>query len=175
MENLLYHGSIISGIETLNPVSKLHNSDEKVIYLSSSPVYAMLYIWSKKNTGTSLKHIAAWLKDGITYYEEQFPNKFWEFYHNVSGYVYTAEKSPDFKSVNNREDMYYSQNLVKTIKSDFIADVYNKFTEYEKEGKFKLLKFEERTAEKQEFLVNIIAQYINKENLLTLETEESLF
>lgn len=71
--------------------------------------------------------------------------------------------------------MYYSQNLVKTIKSDFIADVYNKFTEYEKEGKFKLLKFEERTAEKQEFLVNIIAQYINKENLLTLETEESLF
>ena len=73
MTEYLYHGTVVPNIKVLNAVSSLHGGGEqKIVYLTDNPAYALLYIWdSVKNLKTG-KHVTAWIKDGIVYYEEQF-------------------------------------------------------------------------------------------------------
>lgn len=50
----LYHGSKVADIRSLEPRSKLHGSpEEKVVYLSGSIPYALVYIWDCEKTGYS--------------------------------------------------------------------------------------------------------------------------
>lgn len=55
MENYLFHGSFVSGIERLHATSKLHGTeDTMVVYLTANPAYALFYIWDaahNKRTG----------------------------------------------------------------------------------------------------------------------------
>lgn len=117
---ILYHGSSINGIQVLKPCSKMQGTDKQAVYLTGSIPYALVYIWDQKKTGINQKWITCGLKNGIIYYEEQFPDQLRAFYEGVEGYLYTVEISDSFRPISNRENMYFSLDPVP-VKIKYIS------------------------------------------------------
>lgn len=174
-QSFLYHGSVVPALTELLPFSTLHQSNQKVVYLSPSIAYAILYIWDCEKTQYPAKWVTGWLKDGIAYYEEQFPNQLKSFYEGVHGYVYSALRSGDMESVREREEMYYSKNPVKVYGITEIPDVYQALLAHERAGRFRVLRYEEAPLEKQAELTERIASYITENNLLYGNDAQSRF
>ena len=162
MTKYLYHGSGYSGIIELKACSKLHNTDEKVVYLTDNIPYALYYIWDEEHNGCSMKHITGWIKDGVAYYQEQFPDQLKTFYKGVSGYLYYISKNSAIQSVEDRECMYYSLEDTIVTKADYILDVYEELLKYEASGKFKVLRYNEQSEKRQDELIDLIATAIIK-------------
>ncbi len=174
-ERELYHGSAIPALTELLPLSALHGSDGKVVYLSSSIPYALLYIWDAEKTQYSNKWVTGWVKDGSTYYEEQFPGQLKAFYGGVRGYVYSVLKSGDVLPLPHREDLFCSKTPIRVCRVTEIPDVYQALLEYERAGKFCVLRYENASKEKQMELTDRIAAYITQNNLPEQDSEESRF
>lgn len=153
----LYHGSNYSRITELEARSKLHNMDKKVVYLTDNIPYALYYIWDEEHNGYSGKHVTGWIKNGVAYYEEQFPDQLKTFYKGVSGYLYCISKNSNTKSVENRECMYYSLKNTVVVKVDYIIDVYEELLKYEASGKLKVLRYNEQSEKRQDELIDFVA------------------
>lgn len=172
---IYYHGSAIANLTELQPFSMLHQSEERVVYLSSGLPYVLFYIWDTVKTGSSRKWVTGWLKDGVAYYEEQFPGQLRAFYKGVRGYVYGVLSDDSVRPMPQREGLFYSNDPVKVHCTQEIPDVYQALLQYEREGKFKLLRFEDATPEKQEELIDRIATYIRESKLMEQDSEHSRF
>ena len=174
-EAFIYHGSAIPSLTELQPLSRLHNTEKNVVYLSSSIPYVLLYIWDSEKTQYSRKYVTGWLKDGITYYEEQFPGQLRAFYEGVRGYVYSAAQSDDMQLVQQREGMFYSELPVSVCRVTEIPDVYQELLRYEQEGLFRVLRYEEASPEKQAELTERIATFIARDGMIDRDGEQARF
>ena len=152
-----YHGSYISEILWLKASSKLHNSDINVVYLTDCIPYALLYIWDATHNGSKSKHITAWVKNGVTYYEEQFPDQLKTFYQGVTGNLYFIADNPNIKQFDN---FYYSSADVSISKAEQVFDVYEELIKHEEKGSFVILRYNDQSPERQQELTNIIASSI---------------
>lgn len=170
-----YHGSVVADLTELQQLSKLHQSEERVVYLSSNLPYVLFYVWDTEKTGSSRKWVTAWLKDGVAYYEEQFPGQLKAFYEGVRGYVYSILPDDRVQPMPQREDLFCSSTPIKVYRTQEIPDVYQALLQYECEGKFKLLRFEDASPEKQEELIYRIATYIRESKLSEQDSEHSRF
>lgn len=170
-----YHGSSVSGINKLEARSILHNTEEKVVYLTDSIPYAIYYIWDTEHNGVNRKHVTGWVKNGIAYYEEQFPDQLKTFYKGVSGYLYCIEDNLNVKPMENRDNLYYSTNDVLVTEVVQIVDVYEELLKYEAEGKFVVLRYNEQTVERQNELVDLIAEAIIRENFYVQDKDQQEF
>lgn len=159
MTEYVYHGSAVPGIERLKARSVLHGTDRRIVYLTDNIPYALFYIWDAGITGYGGKHVTGWVKDGVAYYEEQFPGQLAEFYRGASGYLYYAPRTAEMGTVENRESMFYSVGDTP-VQARRIPDVYEELLRYEASGELVVLRFEERTPERREALVELIAQDI---------------
>ncbi len=165
--NYLYHGSVIANIHIIKAESTLHGTDNtKVFYLTDNLPYSLFYIWDSSHNIKRNKHVTAWIKDGIVYYEEQFEGQLKAFYKGVSGYVYCVESNKNFKPVENRESMWFSETDSAVFKTFIISDVYSEIMKYANEGKVKIINFDEVSKERITDLYNIITQRIIKSELL---------
>lgn len=164
MKEYLYHGSECIGITELEPRSKLHNTDKKVLYLTDNIPYALYYIWDEKHNGYNEKHVTGWINNGIAYYEEQFPDQLKTFYKGVSGYLYYTFKNSDIQFVEKRKGLYYSLKNTVVAKVIYILDVYEELLKYEASGKLKILRYKEQSERRQQELVDLIATDIVKAN-----------
>lgn len=170
-----YHGSMIADISTLEARSKLHNSEETVIYLTDSIPYSLLYIWDSRHNELNSKYVTGWIKDGVVYYEEQFSNQLETFYKGVSGYVYCINESKNIQRLNNRDGLFYSTKNVAVAEAIKVDDVYEEMLRLEAEGKFAVLRFNEQSPERQNELTDMIAQAILKENFYSENEEKQKF
>lgn len=162
----LYHGSHTAGIESLYANSKLHNSDEQVVYLTDSRLYALFYIWDEEHNISPTKHVTCRIKNGVVEYEEQFPNQLAAFYKGVSGYLYHIEQSEAFLPVEGRESMWYSKEDACVSSCEFIPDVYEEMLRYQEKGLLKMIRFEELSPEWVTALYEHLAQFIAEKGLL---------
>ena len=174
MINYLYHGSITPNIKLLDARSKLHNTDKKVVYLTSNIPYSLVYIWDAKKNNNSLKHVTCGIRNGEVFYEEKFPNQLKTFYKGVSGYLYCVD-NVDVYEVNDREYMYYSLNDKSVIKTILIEDVYEELLKYEALGQFKVYRYNEQTEEKKNEFKLMNAYYFIKINFFNKDTEQINF
>lgn len=174
-KSLLHHGSAVPALSELHPLSKLHNSNQKVVYLSSSIPYVLLYIWDADKTSYSKKWVTGWLKDGIAHYEEQFPGQLKAFYSGVRGYIYSTLRNDNMEFVQQREEMFYSSAPVSVYRVTEIPDVYQELIRYESEGLFCVHRFEEASPEKQAELIERIVSYIKMNDLIEQDNEQSCF
>ncbi len=175
--HFLYHGTVTPNIKTLNAVSSSHEDrEQKIVYLTENPAYALLYIWdSVKNLKTG-KHVTAWIKDGIVYYEEQFPDQLKVFYDGVSGYLYRVEKDTSFCPVQNRESMWYSTENAIVERAEYIEKVYDELLEYQKAGKLKIIPFEEVEKSRIDDLYSRMADSVSERRLVEAPNEpDALF
>ncbi len=155
-----YHGSCIPNILYLEARSRLHNTTEKVVYLTDNIPYALLYLWDEEHNDCSVKHVTGWTKNDVTYYEEQFPDQLKTFYQGVSGYLYCISDSVSIKSVENRTNMFYCTTDATVAETIYIPDVYEELLKHEAEGKFVVLRYNEQSTERQSELVDLIAKGI---------------
>ena len=174
-KRLLYHGSAVADLTELQPFSKLHQSEQTVVYLSSCIPYVLLYIWDAEKTGSSRKWVTAWVKDGILYYEEQFPNQLEAFYQEVRGYLYRILPDENIQKMEQRETMFYSNNPLPVYRVQEVEDVYQTLLQYEREGKCKVLRFVDAAPEKREELIARIATYIRENKLTEQDSEHAQF
>ena len=145
----------------LKAVSPLHGSDcEKVVYLTESLPYSLFYIWDTEHNKKPGKHVTCRLKDGIVYYEEQFPGQLRAFYEGVKGHVYSAQPNENCEPMPNRESMWFSRSDIKVDSSVFIADVYAEIMRYVQLGQVKVIPFDEVSPEWIQRLYDHMAQQI---------------
>ena len=172
---MFYHGSSIGGIAQLQACSNLHITGEKVVYLTDNVPYALYYIWDTDHNGCSIKHVTGWTKNDIAYYEEQFPNQLETFYQGVSGYLYCISDSENIHAVKNRKNMFYCAGDIAVTESTYIPDVYEELMKYEAEGKLVVLRYDEQSAERQNELIDFMAQAIIHEGFYTENREKQEF
>lgn len=156
----LYHGSHIANIKKLKANSKLHGTDEFVAYATTNIPYALLFVWDETITGYSGKHVTGWIKNGITFYEEQFPNQLKTFYKGARGYLYRLEATEGLQKVSNREEMYYSPRDLLVANYIYIDDIYVELMRYEEMGQFLVLTYDKQSKKRKKELTDLIASTI---------------
>lgn len=154
----LYHGSAVPGIEALEARSILHGTDRRIVYLTDSIPYALLYIWDEGRTGSPVKHVTGWVKDGAAHYEEQFPHQLRRFYEGVSGWLYRTPRG-DARAVEGREGLLYLEGDAP-VEAEYVPDVYRALLGHEAAGRLRVLRFTEQTPARQDELTGLIAQVI---------------
>lgn len=169
-----FHGTKTPNISVLFAQSQLHGSEKKVVYLTDQIPYALLYIWDAKKMGTSDKHVTAWVKNGVTFYEEQFPNQLQTFYQGVSGFLCSVQDD-SVRLVDGRNNMFFCEGDVPVVKSKQIFDVYEELLVHEKNGDFVVLRFSEQSKKRQGELVEMIASDIKRKNFYSHNPEKQKF
>ena len=177
MTSYLFHGSYVSGIETLYANSKLHGTeDTMVVYLTANPVYALFYIWDAAHNKRTGKYVTSFIKNGKVYYEEQFPGQLKAFYQGVSGYLYGIPHTENFAQVEGREDMWYTEKEARVAEVWYVPDVYEELMKYEKEGKFEVISYEKVAPERIQELYEFMARkLVNNGIVKQLDCEEAVF
>lgn len=144
----LYHASFVPGIKTLNALSPLHGKPgTKVVYLTENLPYSLFFIWDAARNKKSGKHVTCWLKNGIVYYEEQFPGQLRAFYEGVSGYVYATDFCEEAAPMPERESMWFSLRDVPVHEIIFIEDVYAEIMKHASLGQIRIIPFNEVSPE----------------------------
>lgn len=175
MTNMLYHGSITAGIIRLEARSILHGTDQRIVYLTNSIPYALFYIWDSKHNGYSGKYVTGSFRNGIAFYEEQFPDQLKTFYQGVSGYLYRIPFTADTQAVPNREGLYFHPGSIAVSDAELIPDVYEALLKYEAAGQLRILRYNEQTPERQAELTQMIATAILRSNFYEGNAEMQRF
>ncbi len=170
-----YHGSKISGITQLKAFSKLHNTDERVVYLTDCLPYALFYIWDAEHNACSGKHVTGWVKNGVAYYEEQFPEQLKTFYQGVTGSLYCIPDHPVIKPVEGRDNLYYCPSGIAVSKAEQISDVYEELLKYEAKGMLTVLRYNDQSSERQKELTDLITGAILKAGFYVDNQEQREF
>lgn len=175
MNESLYHGSSVGDIAALEPRSLLHGTDRRVCYLTDSLAYAMVYIWDAARHQTARKWVTCGFREGVPFYEEQFPDQLRTFYRGVRGFVYEVERSSDFEQVENRPGLFYSDHPVKPVRVRTVPDVYEALLAEEQAGRLLVLRFREVSAARQAELTSMLAEYIRKNDFFATDAEQAAF
>lgn len=169
-----YHGSITSGITALEPRSLLHGSGERVVYLTDSLPYALFYIWDEAHNHAREKYVTGGIRDGIAFYEEQFPHQLEAFYRGVSGYVYHMDTARAH-ILPNRPRLFYASEAVAVTGQTFIPDVYDALLANESAGELRILRYTEQSLSRQNELTDMIAAYIRQQQFFMQNEEQRAF
>lgn len=175
MSKRYYHGSAAADIQILELRSLLHGTADRVVYLTDHVPYALLYVWDEQHNGRAGKYVTGWIKDGIAYYEEQFPNQLQTFYQGVQGYLYTVEAGDAVQPMADRESLYYAKEQTPVTSVEVIPDVYEELLQYEAAGSFKVLRYLEQTSQRQNELTDMIAEAIRRSNFYHDDENEMHF
>lgn len=158
----LYHGSVQGGITALEPRSLLHGDDERVVYLTDSPAYALLYLWDPARTGSPRKYVTGGIREGEAFYEEQFPHQLEAFYRGVSGWLYELDAPASLHALPGRPRLYYACNDVPVVRAVHVPDAYAALLEHEAAGHMRVLRYTEQSSARQQELTGMIAAYIRQ-------------
>lgn len=175
MMDFLYHGSITPGIIALEARSRLHGTDQMVVYLTDSIPYALFYIWDSERTGSNQKHVTGGFRGGQAFYEEQFPDQLRVFYQGVSGYLYRIRHTEAAQAMENRDGLFWQEGNVAVADMLYIPDVYAELLRYEAAGQLNVLRFNEQTNSRKAELTNMIATAIRQSNFFADNNEQQQF
>ena len=175
MADYLYHGSITPGITTLHARSRLHGTDQLVVYLTDSAPYALFYIWDAARTGYSVKYVTGGFRDDRAFYEEQFPDQLKTFYQGVSGYLYQIRRTGEAQPVANRAGLFSHAGEAPVADVICIPDVYEALLEYETAGQLQVLRYNDQSDTRKAELTRMIALFIRRSNDFTNDPEQQQF
>lgn len=168
IENIIYyHASQVGGISILEP--RVSNHNIPLIYLSKKRENVLVYLSNaiekyckekgfKYNGNYSKWGPYGFSKDGKLYIEEYYPNALINTYKNVSGYIYKAKNVEDSGFEINIPDAITSIKPVEIYDVEYINDAYEEILEAEKDGLIKVIRYEEMSEKKKEWLKNTIKE-----------------
>lgn len=168
--NMFFHASPIGGIKQLEP--RISNHGLPLIYFSKKRENVLVYLSNAiemycKETG--FIHTGKWKKWGPYGFdkenrlrlEEYYPNALEQTYKGISGYIYSAESIIDSGFEVQIPDAATSSSPVTVTNVEFVPDAYDAIMQAEKEGLITVLRYEEMTKNRREWLVKTIKEEYN--------------
>lgn len=155
----LYHCSPTTGLTVLRPgVSEYFRKPKQVCLTASLPM-ALLY---------GIKHYEytyGYTRDREIYYEEYFPNALEEIYRGKAASLYTCAFREDMKATECPNE-YVTPNEVPVEGETVIPDVYEALMEQVRQGALKVVRWEDTSAERREWVVKVEMMTIAEQNML---------
>ncbi|WMJ22266.1 hypothetical protein RBG61_09725 [Paludicola sp. MB14-C6] len=161
---ILYHGSNIANIKTLEP--KLADHDRLYIYLTTKQIISAFY------TVNAVERPYYWFpygfdKDGNIQYHELYPNALKEVSQGRKGYIYTVDVDEDkvmpFKNIPTAR---LGTTQMKPIDCLVIEDCYNWLMKQEEKGIFQLCRYENKSKQELENWFQGLLAYITEKNMI---------
>lgn len=158
----LYHGSSTRGIELLKP--NLADHDRPYVYLSTIDVVAAFYLCN------AVQRPYYWFpygfEDGVPVYNELYPNALREVSEGVSGCIYTVRVSEEkVIPFGNIPCARLSTVPVAVSESLPVDNAYELFKEYERQGKMKIGRFEDKSPREMEMFYKMIVGYMREKSM----------
>lgn len=161
-----YHGTAISGLKELRPfLSSYSNLKEPLVYLTTSKQLALHYIWNTEKLAYKMPMLDI-RKDGVLVFQEMFSGALEYFYKGLSGYIYHCVGDYTINDAAGVFTCATSSLPVPISDYEYIADVYEKIMEYEKQGTFIYEKYETLPQYRYDIIRGIIMRSIKRDNLL---------
>lgn len=161
----LYHGSNTGGIKSLQPKQADH--DRPYIYMTTIDVVAAFYLCN------AVEKPYYWFPYGfekgnmeVPIYHELYPNALREVSEGVHGYLYEVEADetqvlpfPNIPCARLGTEPITVTNCIE------VEDAYALFTEYMKQGKMKLGRFEDKSSTELQNWYDNLYDYIKGKNM----------
>ena len=164
---MYYHASRTPGIRQLEP--RISNHNIPLIYFSKKRENVLVYLSNaveKYCKEQGFAYDGTWSKwgpygfekDGRLRFEEYYPNALESTYRGVSGYIYEAAEVVDSKFALQIPDAVTSEIPVDVMGVEFVADAYEELLRAEREGQITILRYEELTPQKKEWIQKTMLQ-----------------
>lgn len=158
----LYHGSPTDGLTQLMPSLSEHN--KSYIYFSTNPVVALLYAVKPVPKPFSF-YPYGFGNNGEVVYSEYFKNAFETIYKGKTGYIYECDNVTEVENPTHICCAYTVTKPVKINKVTEIADCFEQFKGYEKQGLFRIKAFEDISANEMKIVYEDFEKYIHTYDL----------
>ena len=150
----LYHGTLISGLETLAAGSR-DRQGNPVLYLTDCYPYSLFYLRDRE-----VDFVTCGVgRDGIVRYDEKFPDQLKLLYQGRAGYVYETEAAAQ---PGNAPGIWVCRDSVKVTGVRHIPDAYQAITEQIGRGTVEFLPYEALTPEQKRLNHAGILQYLQQ-------------
>ena len=164
---MYFHASPIKGIEILEP--RISNHGVPLIYFSTKRENVLVYLSNaveKYCKETGFDYSGKWTKwgpygfnnDGTQRIEEYYPNALIDTYKGVSGYIYTVEAITDSGLPLQIPDAAASSASIPIKYCEFVLDAYEAILEAEKNGLISILRYEDSSKVKLEWIKRTIRE-----------------
>ena len=167
---VFYHASNIEGLKELLPLSTLHNSGEKVCYITPVREYALFYL-----RDMVVNHVTCGVsKDGIVIYDEQFPNQLEKIYRGRSGYLYECSDD-DRVSEGHAKGVWVLRRPVSISGVERVEDVYTEIICAERAGRVRVNRYETLSDARKTEIDEMMKDYIADSGFLTEDSPKARF
>lgn len=162
----------VGNIDTLQPFANSYsNLKYPCVYLSTSKALSAIYIWDKPYKWMTFEI----REDGMPVYNESFKDALYEFYNNVSGYIYSCEEDFDIDDNTKIRCAVISKKPVVIKEIDKVKNAYKRILQYEKQGLIVINRYENLSDERIRKDRNMVLGTIKSLNLLKGEHPLSNF
>lgn len=160
---VLFHGSKTADIKVLEP--RIADHEKPYVYLSTSEAVAAIYLCS------AVEKPYYWFpygfnENGIPVYHELYPNALREISECVKGYIYTVEADENqlipFKNI---PCARLSEKPLSISGCVEIQDAYELYLKYEREGKMRISRFENKTPEQLRAWYDMLISYLDEKDM----------
>lgn len=167
---ILFHGSKTGGIEILEPRKADH--ERPYIYLTTIDVVAAFYLCN------AVQKPYYWFPYGfengnmnIPIYNELYPNALREVSEGVHGYIYKTDvKENQVIPFKNIPCARLGTEPIPVSDCIEVPDAYALFKEYEKQGKLKIGRYEDKTKEELQWYYKSILEYLKEKEMYKTPT-----
>lgn len=151
---MLYHGTDVSGLNTIKANSKSHSTGKLVAYFNEDRCCALIYCRSKTENFVTMGVRA----DGKQHYFERFPNQLKLLYKGKQGYIYYLESTDGLTRKQNHT--WESEHDVPVTQCEVVTDVYDEILREETQGNIVIHRYAEIEPSEQKMHANYIKDHI---------------
>lgn len=171
---ICYHASQIADIMELQP--RISSHGVPLVYFSRRRENVLVYLSNaveKYCKETGFLYTGNWSKwgpygfekNGKIVIEEYYPKALYETYAGVTGYIYSVSNNENLYTKLEIPDCIVSEKPVRIDSMEYIEDAYEEILQAEREGKLKIVRYQECIGKRKEWLQKIIkAEYESADN-----------
>ncbi len=152
---MLYHGTVIVGLQYIKANSKSHTSGENVAYFTADRCYALICCRDVQNNFVTMGLRA----DGKQHYFERFPGQLKTLYSGKKGYLYIPDAADGL--INTKGNTWESRKDVPVLRCEVIEDVYSEILKEEALGDVIIHRYDEIDPAEQKMHANYIKEHLD--------------
>ena len=157
MGTMLYHGTVVPGLDTIKATAKSHATGMPVAYFTEDRCYALVCCRNRNENFVTMGIRA----DGKQHYFERFPNQLEVLYKGKRGHLYCLESTDGL--THTKGHTWESAQDVPVAKCEIIADVYEEILREEAKGDLVIHIYSEIDPSEQKMHANHIRDHILEE------------
>ena len=155
---MLYHGTIIGGLDVIKANSKSHTTGKPVAYFTQDRGYALVCCRSQNENFVTM----GIREDGRQHYFERFPDQLRTLYKGRCGYIYTPKGSGTLRHTTGHT--WESETDVPVGREEKIPDVYEEILAEEQAGRIVIHRYDQIDPAEQKMHVDYIKAHLKDES-----------